>query len=136
MCMSQNNSQLPFLLSFIGGLLIFVGGIVSSIWFIYGGTSWGDYSNMWYGMMGGYHGMMGSFGFPLSSMGVLSLVGLVSGILVILAAIMLNIRPHEKKAWGLLIIIFSALSFLNMGGFVVGAVLGLVGGAFAVSSNK
>jgi len=134
--MAQNKSQLPFLLSFIGGLLIIIGGIVSSMWFIYGGTSWGDFGDMWYGMMGGYHGMMGSFGFPSSSMGALSLVGLVSGIIVILAALMLNIRPHEKNAWGLLIIVFSALSFLNMGGFVVGAVLGLVGGAFAISSKK
>lgn len=134
--MSQDNSKLAFLLSLIGGLIILLGGIVSSMWFFYGGAVWGDFGDMWSGMMGGYNGMMGSLGFPLGFMGGFSLVGLVCGIIVVIAALMLNMRPQEQNAWGMLILIFSAISFLNMGGFFIGAVLGLVGGAFVVSSKN
>lgn len=134
--MSQYTSKLAFLLSLIGGLIILVFGIVSSLWFFYGGAVWGDFGDMWSGMMGGYHGMMGSFGFPLGFMGGFSLVGLVSGIIVVIGALMLNMRPHEQTAWGLLILIFSVISFLNMGGFFIGGILGVVGGAFAFSAGK
>ena len=134
--MFQDNSKLAFLLSLVGGLIILLGGIISSFWFFYGGAVWGDFSDVWSGMMGGYHGMMGSFGFPLGFMSGFSLVGLVSGIIVVIAALMINMRPQEKNAWGVLILVFSAISFLNMGGFFIGGILGLVGGAFAVSANK
>lgn len=134
--MSQNNFRLPFILSLIGGLLVLLGGIISSIWFFYGGSLWGDFSDMWFGTMGGYHGMMGSFGFPFGSMGAFSLLGLISGIIIVIAAFMLEARPQEQNAWGILIVVFSAISFLNMGGFFIGAILGLVGGAFALSLKK
>jgi hypothetical protein len=35
--------------------------------------------------------------------------------------------------WGTVIIIFSAISFVGMGGFFIGALLGIIGGAFAIS---
>ncbi len=93
------------------------------------------------GMMGGFGGMMeehmggmmGSLGVPFSFMFGLSLIGLVSGILVIIGAIMLNAHPTEHKAWGTIILVFSIISFLGMGGFFIGAILGIIGGALAVS---
>lgn len=134
--MSQIYSKWAYWLSLAGGIIILLCGIVTSMWFLFGGSAWGDFGDMWSGMMGGYHGMMGSFGFPLGVMGGLSLVGLVSGIIVTISAVMLNMRPQEQRSWGWIIIIFSATSFLNMAGFALGAILGLVGGAFAVSSKN
>ncbi|MFW6117790.1 MAG: DUF6114 domain-containing protein [Thermoproteota archaeon] len=131
--MSQKYSRLAFVLSLMGGLIILIGGIISSMWFLYGGSVWRGTCS---GMMGGYHGMMGSFGFPYGFMGGLSLVGLVSGIIIVIAAAMLDIRPQERQAWGVIVIIFSVISFLNMAGFLIGGILALIGGAFALSSKK
>lgn len=83
--------------------------------------------------MGGYGGMMGGFGIPLGFMSGLSLLGLVSGIFVIIGALMLNTRPMEHTTWGTIILIFSIISLLGMGGFFIGAILGIIGGALALS---
>jgi len=40
--------------------------------------------------------------------------------------------PDQQRTWGVLILVFSVLSFLGLGGFVVGAILGIVGGVFAL----
>ncbi|MGC8613613.1 MAG: Rieske 2Fe-2S domain-containing protein [Conexivisphaera sp.] len=62
-----------------------------------------------------------------------ALFGLISGIIVMVSATMLRSRPAEGTTWGILIIVFSIFSFFGMGGFVVGAILGIIGGAFALS---
>jgi hypothetical protein len=131
----KNNKSIAFLLSLIGGIIILVAGVVSSVWFLYGGAVWGDFGDMWFGFMGGYHNMMGSLGFPLWYMVGLSLGGFVSGLLVIVGALMLNSRPHEGFAWSVLIMVFSVVSFMNLGGFFVGGLLGLAGGAIAYGSR-
>ncbi len=121
--------------SLIGGIIIITAGIVSSVWFLYGSAVWGDVGDMWFGFMGGYHSMMGSSGVPLGYMAGLSLIGLVSGMIVVIGALMLTSRPNEKLSWSVLIMIFSAISFLNMGGFFIGGLLGLAGGAIANGSR-
>jgi len=133
---SEERPDIAVILSLIGGILILLGGAIMSMMFIYGGGFFGMMGGMmggFGGMMGGYAGMMGSIGIPFGFMSGLSLVGLVSGILVIVGAVMLNSRPAEHEAWGIIILVFSAVSFLGMGGFLVGAILGIVGGAFALS---
>ncbi|MCZ2809694.1 MAG: DUF6114 domain-containing protein [Candidatus Bathyarchaeota archaeon] len=77
--------------------------------------------------------MMGILGVPFSFMGGLSLIGLVSGIIVIIGVVMLNIRPTEHTGWGTVILVFSIISFLGMGEFLIGAVLDIVGGTLALS---
>src|SRR3990170_834050 len=121
---SQETPITAFILSLIGGVLIFLGGVVSSLWFMSGGYGMG-------GMMGG--GMMGGWGAPFGFMSGLSLIGLVAGIVVIIGALMLNARAREHTAWGVIILVFSIVSFLGMGGFFIGAALGISGGALALS---
>lgn len=130
---AQDKPTTAFVLSLIGGILMLVGGGVSSLWFMYGGLGMGGMMGGFGGMMGGYQGMMGSLGAPFGFMGGLSLIGLVSGFLVIIGAIMLNVHPAEHTAWGTIILVFSIISFVGMGGFFIGAILGIMGGAFAVS---
>jgi hypothetical protein len=70
----------------------------------------------------------------------------VSGILVLISAIMLHIRPGEATRglracclwWGSIILVFSVVSFFggSMGGFLVGAILGVVGGALALATGS
>ena len=125
----ENRPTTAFILSLIGGALMIINGGLMFVLFMTGGYGYG----MMGGMMGGYQGMMGSFGLPFGFMSGLMLVGLVSGIIVILSAVMLNARPREHWAWGVIILVFSIISFLGMDGFFVGAILGIIGGAFALS---
>ena len=62
----------------------------------------------------------------------LTAVGLVCGVLALLGALMLYIKPANKKAWGMLVIVFSIPSVVMGGGFIIGFILGIIGGAKAL----
>jgi len=118
----------------IAGILMLVTGILSAAWFMAGsyvpnggGMMGGN------GMMDGYESMMHGFGVPLGYMSVLSIIGLIAGILVLIGAVMLNARPEDHVTWGAIILSFSVISLLGMGGLYVGALLGIAGGALALS---
>jgi len=116
-------------LSLVGGSLMMLSAAMMYVMVMY---AFFPYNSMGM-MMGGYMSMMSNMGIPYGFISGLFLVGLVSGILVIIGAMMLRIRPEEHFAWGTIILVFSTISFLGMGGFWVGAILGIVGGAFALS---
>ena len=63
----------------------------------------------------------------------LAAVGLIFGVLVLLGAIMLHIKPVDKKVWGIIIVVFSIPSVVTGGGFIIGFILGIIGGALALS---
>ena len=63
----------------------------------------------------------------------LAAVGLIFGVLVLLGAIMLHIKPVDKKAWGIIIVVFSIPSVITGGGFIIGFILSIIGGALALS---
>jgi Family of unknown function (DUF6114) len=71
------------------------------------------------GLVAGFVGLMGAF-------------GLVSGVVVLVSSIMLLTGSGQTRTWSVLILVFSVVSFFGMGGFVVGAVLGIVGGALVL----
>ena len=64
--------------------------------------------------------------------GVMGGIGLVCGSVVLVSAAMLLARVGQRGTWGILILVFSVLSFIGLGGFVVGALLGIVGGVLAL----
>ncbi|MCI4337237.1 MAG: zinc ribbon domain-containing protein [Thermoplasmata archaeon] len=73
----------------------------------------------------------GSFGGTLVLSG---LFGIVCGILVLLFGAMVYTQPQHHVLFGVLIIVFSVLSLTSFaGGFVVGFILGLIGGALAIA---
>jgi hypothetical protein len=49
------------------------------------------------------------------------------------AALVLRVHPEEHVIWGIVIVAFSAVSFVGMGGYFVGAGFGIVGGAIALT---
>ena len=63
----------------------------------------------------------------------LATVGLICGVLVLLGTLMLNRKPANKKVWGVMIIVFSVPSVIMGGGFIIGFILGIIGGAKALS---
>lgn len=137
---SYETPSIAFILSLIGGILMLIGGIISSLWFMSGGFNTSYSGMMGGGMMGGFGGMMNGyesfmhgFGMPLGYMSGLSLIGLIAGVIVLIGAIMLNASPKDRATWGIIILVFSVVSLLGMGGFFIGALLGIAGGALALS---
>lgn len=63
----------------------------------------------------------------------LTAIGLVCGVLVLLGATMLRKAPVNRKIWGIVIIVFSISSVITGGGFIIGFILGIIGGALAFS---
>lgn len=59
-------------------------------------------------------------------------LSLVSGVVILVSALLLRSKPREHTTWGTLILVFSILSFFGMGGFLIGALLGIIGGALAI----
>jgi len=96
----------------------------------YGGYGW--FGGMMNGFNGYGYGMMRGLGLGFGFMGILSLI---FGIIVIISGVMLYSRPSKHTTWGVVIVVFSALSVLGsmMGGFGVGVLLGLVGGILAIT---
>jgi hypothetical protein len=118
-----------FILSLIGGLVIVLGSAIAAFLSAFG-SPYGTYYGMGPGMMGGYgYG----FGYGSGWLFGFSLAALVCGILVVVGAVMLNARPAEHIAWGIIVLIFSVASFIGMGGYFIGAILGVAGGAVALS---
>ena len=65
---------------------------------------------------------------------IAGLVGIVSGILVIVGAIMINSgKLGRVKIGGIIAIIFSITSIFAGGGFFIGLILGLIGGILALT---
>lgn len=96
------------------------------------GTPYYGMMGGYYGITGGYYGMMRGFGYGGWFYGAAA-IGLASGIVVLIGAAMIYSRPSKATTWGLLVLIFSIVSFVGMGGFFLGAVLGIVGGALALT---
>ena len=65
-------------------------------------------------------------------LGVMGAFGLVCGAIVLVSASMLLARVGQRRTWGILILVFSVLSFVGLGGFVIGAVLGITGGVLTL----
>jgi hypothetical protein len=130
---TSQGPRLSYILSLIGGLIVLLYGFMSLVMFALYGPYWSGIGGWMSGMMGGYHDFMGIYGGSYDFFAVLSIIGLVCGILIIVGAAMLRAHPQEHAMWGTVIIVFSAISFVGMGGFFIGAVLGIIGGAFAIS---
>ena len=67
--------------------------------------------------------------------GVLSVMGgfgLVCGAIVLISSTMLLAKVGTLRTWGILILVFSVLSLVGLGGFVLGAILGILGGVLTL----
>lgn len=73
------------------------------------------------------HGLVSGF------VGLVGVFELISGVIVLASSWMLKADPERWKTWGVLALVFSVLSFLGLGGFVAGGILGIVGGISALT---
>lgn len=125
-----------YIVSLVGGLIILIASILNVVWYSSGAPNFGGYGNYMRGMMDGYHNFMGNNGSSNGFLAGISLVAVICGVIVIMSAIMLRVHPQEHMTWAIVIIVFSAVSFVGMGGFFIGALLGIIGGAFDLSIRQ
>jgi len=93
------------------------------------------YNNMMMGgMMNERMGVMMSA--PFGTLYGLSLAAITSGLIVIISGIMISRKPSNSQMWGIITIVFSVIGILGMGGFILGTVLGTLGGILALTMGK
>ncbi|MFY9300585.1 MAG: hypothetical protein WAO91_05300 [Candidatus Nitrosotenuis sp.] len=120
------------ILALIGGSLIMVGGVLFFVW----NYSWMGMSGMidrdvvMGDMMHGMWMMNERFWFNISNM--LSLSSVAAGAIVTISGLMMYHRPRDSSQWGIVALVFSVFGFLGMGGFIVGSMLGILGGILAL----
>jgi len=108
----------------------FVLSLLAGLWMLAAGGMMGGFG--WGGMMGGWmwgRGGIGGFGvwWPW--------FGISAGIVVVVGAVMLYVKPEQRRSWGVVILVASALNFLlGMMGFLAGT-LGVIGGVLALSTK-
>ena len=119
-------------LSLIGRIMVLLYSLLSLSIFALHGPYWGGIDGWFSGMMGNYHGFMGIYGASIKFLVVISVIGLISRVIMVIGAAMLRAHPQEHAMWGTVIIVFSAISFVGMGGFFIGASLCIIGGARAI----
>ena len=66
---------------------------------------------------------------------IANIVGIVSGLMVIIAGIMIYVRPIHIRKWGVVAWVFASISFFGIGGFFIGGILGIIGGFLAVTKG-
>ncbi len=93
-----------FVLILVGGIFVFTAGLMISI----------------------FGALFTLFMFGLG--GIFGLFGIISGIVMIVSAFMINTTNKSQiKTWSVIALIFTCISIVNMGGFMIGFILGLIG---------
>ncbi len=113
----------------------FVLSLLAGLWMLAAGGMMGGFG--WGGMMGGWHGMGGWMsGRGTRSFGVWwPWFGVLAGIVVLVGAVMLYVKPEQRRSWGVVILVASALNiFFGMMGLLAGT-LGVIGGVLALSAK-
>jgi hypothetical protein len=124
---------LAFLISTVGGLIVLVFSLINLVWFGSNVPSWGGLGDYMRSMMGGYHNFMGTYSTSTGFFTAVSIASFVCGVIVLMSSLVLRIHPQEHVLWGVTIVVFSAISFVGMGGYFVGGVFGIIGGALALT---
>jgi len=114
---SESNSSA--FLSFVAGIIILIGGVVASFWHM-----------TFLSQMSWMMGPQIAGGFVVGS-----ILGIVFGGIIISAAILMNKKPLQTRQWGVIVLVFSALSFVGMGGFLIGGILGIIAGILAITKQ-
>lgn len=125
-----------FIISLVGGLIILIASTVNFVWFLSGAQNFDGFGNFMRGFMDGNHNFMGSYANSNSFLAGISVIGLVCGVIVLIGALMLKVQPRDHMIWAIIIIVFSVVSFVGMGGYFIGAILGVIGGAFELSIRQ
>lgn len=105
-----------FVLSLIGGILILLDGL----WVAFITSAIGAAMPMFF-----------SFGLGLAL--AIGILGIIFGLIIIYGSFQINSgEPGKVRTWGIVVLILSIISIITGGGFILGLILGLIGGILAL----
>lgn len=125
------------IISIIAGSLIIIAGLMPLAML---GTS-GHYGMMMSrfgtgGMMGGSFGtmMMPSQQFMWwTAIAIIPIISIGTGVILIIGGYSIYRKPESAGRWGIAILVASVVSLFGMGGFLIGTILGIIGGILALT---
>ena len=139
----RSSSVIPSssILSIIAGSLIIIAGLIPLAMLGMQGQ-YGIPSH--YGMMSrfGTGGMMrGGFGMMMpfqpfmwwTAITVIPVISIGAGATLIIGGYLIYKKPESADKWGIAILVASIVSLFGMGGFFIGAILGIIGGITALT---
>jgi hypothetical protein len=103
-----------FVLSLIGGICVLAVGFASIVFGV----------RAYFAYLGGLGDAI-----PLFGVGILAAS---FGILMMFGGIRLNSRPQEHRKWGVVVLVFSILSWFVGAGEFIGFILGILGGVLGI----
>ncbi len=108
--MAEDKPTAAFVLSLIGGIFVLLVGIFEAV-------------------VGAYFlAFLGAVG------AVVLFLGVVWGLLMIVGAVMMYVKPEQHTVWGIIVVVFSIVSWYpTLGGFFIGFILGLIGGILGLT---
>lgn len=104
-----------FILTLIGAILIIIGGLYTAAIYAFA-------SAVTFAFFPGLGALL--IGLAVAS--------LLFGLIILVAAIQMYRSPGSAKTWGIIALVMSLLSIIGGGGFVLGLILGLIGGILAI----
>ncbi|HEV2119822.1 MAG TPA: hypothetical protein VGS11_06950 [Candidatus Bathyarchaeia archaeon] len=130
--MSAQDRVPAYGISLLAGILTFIGGVAKAstsglIKYTASGAAFNNFV--------GNSVRSTNFGFALASARISAILLVVSGILVLVSAVVMSFRTHQYSAWGTIIVVFSVIGLFAAGNFLtgVGSVLGIIGGLLAIT---
>ena len=130
--MSAQDRAPAYAISLLAGILTFIGGLAkASTSGIIKYTASGATLNNFVGNSV----RSTNFGLAVSSAKISAVILILSGILVLVSAVVMSFRSHQYAVWGTIILVFSVVGLFAGGNFLtgVGSVLGIIGGLLAVT---
>lgn len=110
-------------LSVIGGLFILLGGI--ALLFV---------GAILAAIMGAF---LGSFSFlgpdPVAIVNTMGILGVVFGLIDVALGVVMFVKPGLSKILGAVVLVVSLASIIGLGGFILGLILGVVGGILGIA---
>ena len=136
-----SNSFVPSsVLSIIGGSLMIIGGLLPlgmlGMSGPFGMMSEMDTGEMMDEMMDGESGMMPLQSFLWASVTIISAISIGTGIVLIVGGYLIYRKPESATPWGIAILVASIVSLLSIGGFIIGPILGIIGGILALTRKQ
>lgn len=128
-------------LSIIGGSLMIIGGLLPlgmlGMSGHFGMMSEMDTGEMMGEMMEGESGMMMPLqSFLWASVTIISAISIGTGIVLIVGGYLIYRKPESATPWGIAILVASIVSLLSIGGFIIGPILGIIGGILALTRKQ
>jgi len=113
-----------FILSLIGAVLIIINAMIIAVFTTVAGAILSIVGRT----LGAFLGRLGGFIF------LMGIVGVVIGIIILVGAFMINSEDKTRITTGsIIVIVFSVISFLIGGGFIMGSILCIVGGILGLT---